>query len=82
VRDGDLVRCDVEGRRLHLDVEEGELKRRLEERRREMSEMTTGVIAERGRRRGYRGLYERTVNQAHEGADFDFLTAEGPVGQA
>lgn len=28
--------------------------------------------------RGYRGLYVRSVNQAHEGADFDFLTAAGP----
>ncbi|KAK6853193.1 dehydratase IlvD1 [Apiospora arundinis] len=28
--------------------------------------------------RGYRGLYMRSVNQADEGADFDFLTAAGP----
>ena len=31
--------------------------------------------------RGYRGLYERHVNQAHLGCDFDFLTADGPGGK-
>jgi dihydroxy-acid dehydratase len=30
-------------------------------------------------KRGYGGLYERSVNQAHEGVDFDFLTASGPA---
>ncbi|KAJ7700254.1 hypothetical protein B0H14DRAFT_3034322 [Mycena olivaceomarginata] len=29
-------------------------------------------------KRGYRGLYERSVNQAEHGVDFDFLTAAGP----
>jgi dihydroxy-acid dehydratase len=27
--------------------------------------------------RGYRGLYVRSVNQAQDGVDFDFLTADG-----
>ena len=29
------------------------------------------------RARGYRGLYERCVNQADHGCDFDFLTTSG-----
>lgn len=33
---------------------------------------------DRASRRGYRGLYEREVNQAHLGCDFGFLTAQGP----
>ncbi|KAI0390623.1 dihydroxy-acid/6-phosphogluconate dehydratase [Xylariaceae sp. FL0594] len=32
----------------------------------------------RKKMRGYRGLYMREVNQADKGADFEFLTAEGP----
>ncbi|KAI1175587.1 dihydroxy-acid/6-phosphogluconate dehydratase [Nemania sp. FL0916] len=33
----------------------------------------------RRKMRGYRGLYMREVNQADQGADFDFLTAAGPA---
>ena len=40
----------------------------------------SGVWEQGNTRRGYRGLYERTVNQAEEGADFDFLTASGSAG--
>ena len=83
VEDGDQITCNVENRILTLDVDEGEIKRRLQKRR----ELLVGgrgvppqpsVLSERATKRGYRGLYERTVNQAHEGADFDFLTASGP----
>jgi dihydroxy-acid dehydratase len=83
VRDGDVICCDVEARRLELLVEEEEMRRRIEERERELHS-----IGEHGgphwmrekRTRGYRGLYVRSVNQAHQGADFDFLTAAGPGG--
>lgn len=34
--------------------------------------------SDRTRMRGYRGLYERHVNQAHLGCDFDFLMHSGP----
>ncbi|KAK7024006.1 putative dehydratase [Favolaschia claudopus] len=64
VQDGDLIKCDVENRVLHLDVSDDEIARR---------------IAERIKKRGYRGLYERSVNQAEHGVDFDFLTASGPA---
>jgi len=84
VRDGDVITVDVERRRLHLEIEEEELRARIEARKGRLSSEGGGeggeasVWTDRVRRRGYRGLYERTVLQAHEGADFDFLTAAGP----
>lgn len=85
VRDGDVVTCDVENRVLRLEVSDEEIEARVEERKRVLEGETNGewdggVWRERRRRRGYRGLYERCVNQAEEGADFDFLTAAGPSG--
>ncbi|KAL4932985.1 dihydroxyacid dehydratase [Aspergillus undulatus] len=72
VRTGDVVVFDAEERVLRVDVDDSELGRRVEERKR-------GAAREsrKGKGRGYRGLYEREVNQAHEGADFGFLTADG-----
>lgn len=84
VRDGDWIRMDAEGRELVLEVEEAEIERRVRERRQRMENGEGGaeeVWTARVGRRGYRGLYERSVNQAHEGADFDFLTARGPGGR-
>ena len=83
VRDGDVVTCDVENRVLRLEVGDEEIRARVEERRRALENISEGeggkgVWKERKLRRGYRGLYERCVNQAEEGADFDFLTAAGP----
>ncbi|KIW72997.1 dihydroxy-acid dehydratase [Phialophora macrospora] len=91
VRDGDLITCNVERRSLTLDVPEGKIQQRLRERSLLLETAGNGrsgvdagagtpnnVLATRRTRRGYRGLYERCVNQAHLGADFDFLTAEGP----
>jgi dihydroxy-acid dehydratase len=86
VRNGDWIVCDVEGRKLMLDVEDGEIERRIAERK-EMfkavrdrgdgrDEMPNQWIDREGRR-GYRGLYEREVNQSHLGCDFGFLTAKG-----
>jgi len=89
VRDGDIVSCDIENRRLTLEISEDEITRRIEEkedtqktgREGTNSEDQSKVWKQRNTRRGYRGLYERTVNQAEDGADFDFLTASGPVGR-
>jgi dihydroxy-acid dehydratase len=81
VKDGDWIRIDTEIRELVLEVDDDEMNRRVQERR-EAIQNTHGDDAPpwvtRNVRRGYRGLYERSVNQAHEGADFDFLTANGP----
>ncbi|THY70008.1 dihydroxy-acid and 6-phosphogluconate dehydratase [Aureobasidium pullulans] len=79
VEDGDLIECDVEKRLLRLHVSDEEIARRIAVRTaaKKKEDFTTKRI--RGKQRGYRGLYERSVNQAEEGADFDFLTALGPA---
>ena len=77
VRDGDLISCDVENRALNVEIEEEEIMERLARRKRERSRDKQDVLSVRRVRRGYRGLYERCVNQAQDGADFDFLTANG-----
>jgi len=64
VRDGDLVELDVPRRTLTLHVDDAELDRRRAER----AEPPTGA------RSGYTWLYREHVQQAHLGADFDFLT--------
>lgn len=79
VKDGDVVWVDVEARRIGVEISEEELKRRSEVKKTEEEE-GSGVWKARETRRGYRGLYERCVNQAEDGADFDFLTASGPGG--
>ncbi|OJJ89439.1 putative dihydroxy-acid dehydratase [Aspergillus glaucus CBS 516.65] len=76
VETGDLITCDLTERRLHLDVSDELLGARIEQRKQTLEEQ--GVLAQRKRRRGYFGLYERSVNQAQDGADFDFLAANGP----
>ena len=66
VRNGDRVRLSVSEKRIDLLVDDAEIARRLGER-----------IEPELANRGYRGLYSRTVLQADEGCDFDFLTQEG-----
>ena len=62
VRDGDLIRLDVPGRRLDLLVDEDELTRRR-----------THFQAPPVPDRGWARLYALTVLQANEGADLEFL---------
>jgi dihydroxy-acid dehydratase len=76
IQDGDIISFNLTNRSLNLDVGEEEIKRRLEAKK-EVSKTQGGVMQERKTRRGYRGLYERCVLQAEDGADFDFLTASG-----
>ena len=64
VQNGDWIELDVAGRRLHLDVEEAELKKRRDGWQK---------IAAPGTDRGYVSLYVRHVMQADKGADLDFL---------
>ncbi|ORY34546.1 dehydratase family protein 2 [Naematelia encephala] len=72
VENGDLINVDVLSRSIELVVDPDVLEKR----------MYAWEIAARpkivdGRAsRGYRRLYERSVLQAHQGADFDFLVAE------
>lgn len=63
VQNGDYIELDVAGRRIHLDVSDQE----LEKRRKAWKKPELGL------RRGYASLYVKHVQQAHLGADFDFL---------
>jgi L-arabonate dehydrase len=62
VRDGDMIELDVPARRVHLDVGDDELARR------EAQWVKPDMPA-----RGYARLYVEHVQQAHLGADLDFL---------
>jgi dihydroxyacid dehydratase/phosphogluconate dehydratase len=63
VEEGDWIELDVEGRRLHLEVEDAELERRR----------AKWVAPEPAFKSGYQSLYVEHVMQADKGADFDFL---------
>ena len=74
VRDGDEIELNVAERRLHLHVSDAELA----ERRAEWAAPPPAY------ERGYGQLYLRSVNQAPQGCDFDFLRGSdlaGPVWQ-
>jgi dihydroxy-acid dehydratase len=62
VQAGDMIELDVAGRRLHLDVSDAELARRR-----------AAWKAPETPQRGWYRLYVETVQQAHQGADLDFL---------
>jgi dihydroxy-acid dehydratase len=64
VRDGDWIALDVSGRRLLLEVDDGELARRRAD-----WQPPPSVT----QRRGYARMYVEHVLQADQGADFDFL---------
>jgi dihydroxy-acid dehydratase len=68
VKDGDRIALDVAQRRLELLVDERELASRRAAWQAPASSSEDG--------RGYRKLFMETVQQAHEGCDFDFLAAE------
>ncbi|MBZ9701757.1 MULTISPECIES: L-arabinonate dehydratase [unclassified Mesorhizobium] len=70
LRTGDIVRLDLQGRRIDMLVGDEELERRRKE--------WTAPEAKTGR--GYGWMFARHVQQADTGADFDFLeTGFGPA---
>lgn len=69
VRNGDRIALSVERKRIDLLVEEREIKRRLEN-------WSPPPVPERG----YRALFRRSVLQAPQGCDFDFLTKASVAG--
>lgn len=80
VRDGDRIECSISKRRLHIQLTDAEIQQRVSERKMALEAESCHVEGRRilgEKRRGYRGLYEKTVNQADKGADFEFLTAHG-----
>jgi len=66
VQNGDMVELDIEKRRLHLDISDAELAKRKAAWKPAGLDYT----------RGYARLYIDHVNQAHQGADFDFLVGK------
>jgi dihydroxy-acid dehydratase len=68
VRDGDPIRLDVAGRRIDLLVDEAELSRRRTAFHAGGARGAAPVPS-----RGYAALFHRSVLQADEGCDFDFL---------
>ena len=80
LRDGDIIRCSVIERVLEVKLSDEEIAARIQERKASLQKQDLHCRGKRivgKKRRGYRGLYESTVNQAQDGADFDFLTAQG-----
>jgi dihydroxy-acid dehydratase len=65
VRNGDMIQLDVHERSLHLEVSDEELDKRRSE-----------WIAPEMPTRGYAKLYVDHVQQAHLGADLDFLVGK------
>lgn len=63
IQDGDEIVLDIAKRLLQLNVPEEEIDRRKKEKHHK-----SGIVA-----RGYVHLYQQHVEQAHLGADFDFL---------
>ncbi|MGB0752048.1 MAG: dihydroxy-acid dehydratase, partial [Gammaproteobacteria bacterium] len=68
VRTGDQITLDVEGRVLSMDVSDEELAKRR----------AAWKAPQPHFQRGYGSLFLRSVTQANEGCDFDFLHA-GPA---
>lgn len=67
VQNGDRIKLDTPNRTLNLLVDDTEMKSRRD--------AWTPPPAHAGSDRGYLKLYLDTVNQAEDGADFDFLRA-------
>ena len=70
VKNGDIIRIDAEKGEIWLEVGEEELNNR----KREWQEGQKSVNGTK--KRGYGGLYSRSVLQADLGADFDWLRAD------
>jgi dihydroxy-acid dehydratase len=69
VQNGDMIELDVAGRRLHLEVSDEVL-----------AERRKLWVAPDAPKRGYQKLYVETVQQAHLGADLDFLVGGSGAG--
>ncbi len=63
VKTGDMIEVDIPARRLHLDVSDAELARRKADWVSPVEEAESGYVR----------LYLDHVQQAHQGADMDFL---------
>ncbi|MCZ6900948.1 MAG: dihydroxy-acid dehydratase, partial [Bacteroidetes bacterium] len=66
VKTGDIIELDVPNRKLHLEVDDQELAKRK----------ASWILPQPHLGRGYVSLYTKTVQQAHLGADLDFLVGK------
>lgn len=66
VKTGDIIELDVENRKLHLDISEEELEKRKKE----------WTPPQPHTDRGYVKMYTEHVQQAHLGADLDYLVGK------
>jgi dihydroxy-acid dehydratase len=73
VRSGDTISLDVPGRRIELLVDDAELAKRRAAQGKAVSSGAAPVPD-----RGYAALFHRSVLQADEGCDFDFLVPGRP----
>ncbi|KAH8589541.1 dihydroxy-acid/6-phosphogluconate dehydratase [Bisporella sp. PMI_857] len=71
VQGGDVITCSVEKRILRVELSDKKIHKSAEGQ-------AENAWSMRQKMRGYKGLFMRTVMQAERGADFDFLSAEGP----
>jgi dihydroxy-acid dehydratase len=73
VRNGDFIEIDVDARRVHLDISDEEMQRRLADWRPSVEPPASG----------YARLFHDHVEGADTGADFDFLKGcrGAPVGK-
>jgi len=74
VQTGDSIRLDVAARRIDLLVDDAELARR-QAAFREHGASGAAPVPDRG----YAALFHRSVLQADEGCDFDFLVPGHPA---
>jgi len=70
VQNGDMISLDVARRSIELLVDAAELERR---RAALKPAAATGDV-----KRGYAWLFDKTILQADEGCDFDFMQRTGP----
>ncbi|KAI1260473.1 dihydroxy-acid dehydratase [Xylariaceae sp. FL1019] len=78
IRNGDMINFDAEKRIIEVELSDQEIATRLQARQILGESDPAAAMIPPKRVRGYRGLYLRSVLQAEHGADFDFLTADGP----
>lgn len=75
IEDGGMIEFNMERRSIELMVPEEVIAQRKAAKAASPGQISVGKA--RKTARGYRGPYERCMNQADHGCDFDFLTTSG-----
>ena len=77
LRSGDRIRLSVSRRILSVDLDDAELARRAKQRRADDAARPPGPAP-----RGYRALFLKSITQADQGCDFDFMRGAADKGVA